>query len=164
MGDPICYEIERKFLIEMPNIQELESKYNANEAKIVQTYLKTNENEEMRIRQRGNDGDFTYTKTIKSVVNDKKRIEQEFKITKEEYLNLLMNADPNRKQIRKTRYCLVYNNQYFEIDVYPFWKDKAIMEIELGSEEQEISFPPEIKIIKEVTKDKNYKNSSLARL
>ena len=34
------------------------------------------------------------------------------------------------KQIRKTRYCLTYKNQYFEIDIYPFWNDKAILEIE----------------------------------
>ena len=164
LGDPLCYEIERKFLIEFPNLAELETKYNANKTQIVQTYLKSSENEEMRIRQRGNDGDFTYTKTIKSHVSDKKRIEQEYKITKEEYLNLLVNADPNKRQIRKTRYCLVYENQYFEVDIYPFWTDKAIMEIELGSEDQEIKFPPEINIIKEVTSDDKYKNSSLAKL
>jgi CYTH domain-containing protein len=118
----------------------------------------------MRIRQRGSNGDYTYTKTIKTFVSDKKRIEQECKITKEEYLNLLMNADPTKKQIRKTRYCLVYENQYFEIDVYPFWNNQAIMEIELHAEDQEIKFPPEIKIIKEVTNDKEYKNYSLAKI
>lgn len=51
----------------------------------------------------------------------------------------------------------------FEIDVYPFWTDRAIMEIELESEEQEILFPPAVQIITEVTSDKRYTNSSLAR-
>ena len=51
----------------------------------------------------------------------------------------------------------------FEIDVYPFWNDRAIMEIELDDEGQEIIFPPEIQIIREVTSDKRYTNSSLAR-
>ena len=32
-------------------------------------------------------------------------------------------------------------NQYFEIDVYPFWSDKAIMEIELRDEDEKIVFP-----------------------
>lgn len=164
LGDPICYEIERKFLISYPNLALLESKYNAYKSQIIQTYLKNSENNEMRIRQRGEDGDYTYTKTIKTYVSDKKRIEQELKITKEEYLNLLICADPTKKQIIKTRYCLVYENQYFEIDIYPFWKDKAIMEIELSSENQEIKFPPEIKLIKEVTDDEEYKNYSLAKL
>ena len=77
-------EIERKFLIEYPNLSLLETKYKANKAQIVQTYLKNTENKEMRIRQRGEDGDYVYTKTIKTHVTDQKRIEQESKITKEE--------------------------------------------------------------------------------
>jgi CYTH domain-containing protein len=58
----------------------------------------------------------------------------------------------------------MYENQYFEIDVYPFWKDKAILEIELNDENTKISFPKEIKVIKEVTEDEAYKNASLARI
>ena len=57
----------------------------------------------------------------------------------------------------------MYENQYFEIDVYPFWNDKAIMEIELRSENQEFSIPKSINVIKEVTDDDEYKNSSLAK-
>ena len=79
-------------------------------------------------------------------------------------MNLLMDADTSRKQIRKTRYCLTYKNQYFEIDVYPFWTDKAIAEIELSDENAEIIFPKQIKVIKEVTDDDSYKNASLAKL
>lgn len=71
-----------------------------------------------------------------------------------------MDADTTKRQIRKTRYCLSYNNQYFEIDIYPFWNDQAIMEIELSDEKQKIFFPKGIDIIKEVTNDINYKNAS----
>ena len=73
-----------------------------------------------------------------------------------------MQADTSKKAIRKDRYCLTYNSQYFEIDIYPFWNDQAIMEIELSSEDQEIDIPKEIKVIKEVTNDENYKNFVLA--
>lgn len=73
-----------------------------------------------------------------------------------------MNADTSKRQIRKTRYCLTYESQYFEIDIYPFWKDKAIVEIELNDEKTVIVFPDFIKIIKEVTNDESYKNASLA--
>ena len=76
----------------------------------------------------------------------------------------MMEADTTKRQIRKTRYCLIYQNQYFEIDIYPFWNDKAIMEIELADENQQISFPKFIKIIKEVTDDEAYKNSSIANI
>jgi CYTH domain-containing protein len=51
-----------------------------------------------------------------------------------------MDADPSCRPIRKTRYCLTYKNQYFEIDVYPFWNDKAIIEIEQSDEGAEIIY------------------------
>ena len=98
----------------------------------------------------------------KEKVTDLKRIETEKKISGEEYVTLLMEADPTKRPIRKDRYCLIYNNQYFEIDVYPFWHDQAIMEIELRDENETIDFPKEIKVIKEVTGDASYKNASLA--
>jgi len=80
-----------------------------------------------------------------------------------EYLNLLLEADTSKRQIRKTRYCLTYKNQYFEIDVFPFWDDIAIIEIELSDEEKNIEFPTRIRVIKEVTDDEEYTNYSLAK-
>ena len=53
--------------------------------------------------------------------------------------------------------------QLFEIDVYPFWTDRAIMEIELDSEEREVMLPPFIEVIKEVTGDGRYTNAAIAR-
>lgn len=89
-------------------------------------------------------------------------MEIERRLSKDEYLRLLMDADTSKRQIRKTRYCLTYENQYFEIDVYPFWQDKAIAEIELSNENTKIVFPKQINVIKEVTEDEGYKNASLA--
>ena len=77
---------------------------------------------------------------------------------------LLMSADPKYRQIRKTRYCLTYDRTYYEIDVYPFWNDKAIVEVELRDENKKIKFPSFIKVIKEVTEDDGYKNHSLAKI
>jgi len=160
LGEPEPYEIERKFLIEYPNISWLEK--NCKKLEIIQTYLNSNNDEEVRVRQRGLNGNYIYSQTIKRTINELKRIEIEKRLSKDEYLNLLMNADTDKHPIRKTRYCLVYKNQYFEIDIYPFWNDKAIVEIELNNENQEIEFPNELNIIKEVTNDRNYKNVSLA--
>ena len=75
-----------------------------------------------------------------------------------------MEADTSRRQIRKTRYCLTYQNQYFEIDLYPFWQDKAIAEIELSDENAQVVFPEQIQVIKEVTGDESYTNASLAKI
>lgn len=162
LGEPEPFEIERKFLIKYPDIVLLESISNCQKVDIMQTYLNSKPGEELRIRQRGINGNYVYFQTTKRKVSDIKRVETEQKITEKEYLRLLMYADTTKHTIRKTRYCLMYNNQYFEIDIYPFWKDKAIMEIELNNENDAIDFPEFIEIIKEVTDDNSYKNASLA--
>ena len=82
----------------------------------------------------------------------------------EEYLERLMDADPERKPIRKDRYCLANGNQYFEIDIYPFWQDQAILEIELTDPDEEIRFQEFISLIREVTDDEAYQNASLAKI
>ena len=164
LGEPEPFEIERKFLIEYPDIKWLESIPNCQRIEIIQTYLKSSGDEEVRVRQRGFDGHYVYFQTTKRKVSDIKRIEIERRLSEREYLRLLMNADTTRRQIRKDRYCLTYENQYFEIDVYPFWNDKAIAEIELSDENAEIKFPEQIRVIKEVTDDEAYKNASLAKI
>ena len=162
LGEPKPYEIERKYLIKMPSLDILNDSRYFNKSEIVQTYLKTNNDDEVRVRQSGVGGHYTYTKTTKKNISGAKRLEVEKRITRDEYLNLLLEVDTTKRQIRKTRYRFVYKNQYFEIDLYPFWKDKAIMEIELKDENQIIELPKFIKVLKEVTDEKEYKNYSLA--
>ena len=164
LGEPEPFEIERKFLIEYPDIKWLESIPNCRRIEIIQTYLNSDKDEEVRVRQRGFDGHYIYFQTTKRKVNDLKRVEIERRLSEADYLRLLMNADTTRHQIRKDRYCLTHENQYFEIDIYPFWNDRAIAEIELSDENAQIKFPKQIKVIKEVTDDDFYKNASLAKI
>ena len=164
LGEPEPFEIERKFLIKYPDIYWLESLPNVEKVEIIQTYLNSNPNDEVRVRQRGKDGNYIYTKTIKRKVSDIKRIEIEKRLSKDEYLRSLMDADTTRHQIRKTRYCMTYENCYLELDVYPFWNDIAILEIELSTEDDKIVIPDEIRVIKEVTDDEAYKNVNLAKI
>lgn len=163
LGEPEPMEIERKFLIEYPDIKWLESLPNCRKVDIIQTYLLAKDGDELRVRQRGENGSYIYFKTLKRKVSEVSRIEVEERLSQGEYLKLLMEADPARRPIRKTRYCLTWDSQYFEIDVYPFWKDQAIVELELSGENDEIRFPKKLKVIREVTEDESFKNSSLAR-
>ena len=162
LGEPKPYEIERKYLIKYPDLKVLENNPYCKKIEIIQTYLLSDKGDEVRVRQSGINGEYIYTKTSKKKITGLKRIEVEKRISKDEYLNYLMQADTSKKQIRKTRYRFVYKNQYFEIDIYPFWKDKAIMEIELKDEDQKIELPKFVNVIKDVTEDDKYKNSSLA--
>lgn len=163
LGEPQPYEFERKFLIEYPDIEALEALPNCKKVDIVQTYLVSEEDEELRVRQRGCEGHYIYFETRKKSINQLKRIELEQKLTKDEYLERLNYADPSKRVIVKRRYCLSYNGYYYELDVFPFWKDKAILEIDLCDINDAIEIPPMLKVIKEVTGDKAYKNASLAQ-
>ncbi|MBE5738685.1 MAG: hypothetical protein E7354_03055 [Clostridiales bacterium] len=162
LGEPIPMEIERKYLIKKPNLEELEAMPNCSKVDIVQTYLQTDDGSETRIRQRGRDGSYVYTVTSKKKISAMQREEVERRITEKEYLTLMMSSDFHLKQVKKTRYLLTYDNRYYEIDVYPFSKKKAICEIELSDKNEEVSLPPFIKIIKEVTGDKAYSNYAFA--
>ena len=158
------YQIERKYLIRMPDLNWLESTMMCRKIRIDQTYLKSEPSEEIRVRRRGEDGVYIYYETHKRTLEGMKRISTETRLSHSEYRRRLKNADQSRRTIHKTRYCLTYNNQYFEIDIYPFWKDQAILEIELRDEDARIEFPEQIELIKEVTDDPAYKNASLACL
>ncbi len=164
LGEPEPFEIERKYLIAYPDVEALKKLPNCQQVEIIQTYLLSQDGEERRVRQRGMDGNYVYYEATKRRVSRLKRIELERRLSQDEYLRLLMDADPNCRPIRKTRYCLTYDNQYFEIDVYPFWKDQAIMEIELSDENQPVQFPDFIKVIREVTEEEAFENHSLAKL
>ena len=57
----------------------------------------------------------------------------------------------------------MYDDEYFELDVYPFWNDRATLEIELLSEDQPYKLPPFIKLIREVSYEPEYRNIALAQ-
>ena len=165
LGEPTPMEIERKYLIVRPCLQALEKLPNCEKVDIVQTYLKSGDpGEERRIRQRGSGGSYIYFMTRKKKADGIRRVEIEERLSQEEYISLLVEADPAYRTIHKQRYCLSENGLYYEIDIYPEWKDKAIMEIELHSEDQEVVFPEEIDVIREVTGDPAYSNHELARI
>lgn len=163
LGQPIPMEIEKKYLIRMPNIEELSKLVSLSENRIIQTYLVKNDSDvERRVRQRGKPGDYIYYYTEKKKLSDVSRMEKEEIISEKEYLNLLAEADYLKRQISKMRYCFIWNNLYFELDVYPFWEDYAILEIELTNEGDKIEIPSFLQVVKDVTEDEDYKNYNLA--
>lgn len=166
LGEAGPSDDKRSFLIEYPDIELLESLSNCEKVEIIQTYLfYPDKDGEKRVRQRGADGHYTYYMTTKRDVSKHQRLKLEQRLTEKQYLKLLMDADMNYRQIRKTRYCLTYANQYFEIDVFPFWKDKAIAQLEWNNEgDTPIHFPEFLHVICEVTDEEEYKNRSLAKI
>lgn len=151
-----------KFLVEKPDIALLESMPTCKRVDIVQTYLRMSGEGVTDLRRRGLDGHYIYYKTERRRANGE-YVETEKRLTEDEYMELLKLADPELRPLSKQRYYLINENQYFDIDVYPFWDDRALLEIELSRAGEEIHFPDCIKLISEVTGKPEYTNYALAR-
>lgn len=163
LGEPEPLEIERKFLIEYPDLDEINRIKACRRVPITQAYLTTPKEGNFRIRKRGEGERAVYIKTVKIKINDIKRIEIENYISEKEYYDYISQSEFVTGIISKDRYCIVYDNTYYELDVYPFWNDKATLEIELLSESQPYSLPPFAKLIREVSFEPEYRNLALAQ-
>lgn len=163
LGIPKHFEIERKFLIEYPDLDVLNKMKTCRRIPITQAYLTTPDEGYFRIRKRGEDKNAVYIKTVKIKISDLKRIEIENYISEKEYKEHMNKKEYITGLISKDRYCIVWNNSYYELDVYPFWNDKATIEIELLSENQPYKLPDFIKLIREVTFEKEFRNFALAQ-
>ncbi len=165
LGEPKPVETKRKYLIAFPDPAVLENRPNCRRVEIMQTYLRSDVPGEMlRIRRRGCDGNYVYYKTRKREIEGMKRIEMEERLSRHEYLELLRQADPDYRPIHKDRYCLSENGLYYNIDLYPQWDDKALMETELYSAGDEVIFPEGIEVIREVSGEEEYSNPWIARI
>ena len=47
--------------------------------------------------------------------------------------------------------------------MFPFWSDKAFLEVELPSEDTPVTPPDFVRVIREVTDDNRYTNHALAK-
>lgn len=156
-------EIERKYLIKMPDMEKLEKTENYGWSEIEQIYVEdTMDGMFGRIRKRGKNGVYKYFKTFKKDVTAVTRIEIESEISEKEYSDLKQRRRRGFGIINKVRHVFDYKGLTFELDVFPFWKDKAFLEAEVSSEDTEIPIPDFIEVIKEVTDDISYRNSALA--
>lgn len=144
-------EIERKFLVK--NIDFLS---NLKGFKIVQGYLSSDPERNVRIRIKGNQAFLT----IKGISNNSgiSRFEWEKEIEIEEAEELLKLCLPG--VIDKTRYEIPLGNHIFEVDVFEGEnKGLIIAEIELDAENESFEKPDWLG--QEVTGDVRYYNSYL---
>lgn len=155
-------ETERKLLIRKPDDAVLK-RFGAFESKIEQVYL-TCLNGTHRIRKRSFGNEILYYETLKIRISGTVCHEFEERIDSETYHELLKRADKQKHPIRKSRYCFLYKNQYFELDIYDFWKNVATLELELTDENQPLLLPDELHVIKDVSEDYRFKNNYLASI
>ena len=145
---PIPLENERMFLIRnftMAFIPEDAAKID-----IVQTYLNPHSVDHgvRRVRSETMEGETSYHYTHKMPTGKTGSVyEPKYPpLSKEQYDEFLMDADPSRRTILKTRYRFPYADRTFEVDVYESepWKSMGIvkLEVEMDDLTEEIRMPP----------------------
>ena len=156
-------EIERKYLIRMPDVAALAAMPGCVIWDVEQTYLDRGaDGSSRRIRRIEVDGAVKYIFTRKRRVDELSCEETEGEISTEEYADLAKQADPARRPVAKRRYRIPYEGQLLEVDVYRFWSDRATLEIELKDEGQQVKLPEWLDVIREVTGEDAYKNLNLS--
>lgn len=156
-------ETEHKYLIRYPDVDWLRRQDGARVREMLQTYLTAAPGETRRIRsvREGEKTAFFYTRKVRQSALS--AAEEERRISAAEYETLLAERDMTRNDIRKTRYSFPYGGHVMEVDIYPFWQDRAILEVEVRGEEETVLLPRGLHVIREVSADKRYKNVNLAK-
>ena len=159
LGLPQPVTEERKYLVEVTG--ELPETIDSD---ILQTYLVSEPGTEVRLRRRS----WPSGKVV-NVHNTKKRtapgeqIETERQVENALYESLLQQADPYRQSISKLRQSVIWKGQYFELDTYRGPLDGlVILETKGIADAEDVNFPPFIRVIKEITGNKEYYNYNLA--
>lgn len=162
LGDPVPLEKEDKFLIEALDPATIPVKWT--ESQITQDYLVSPAlGEERRVRARS-DGDSTsYYYTIKRKISSGVRAEEEKMVSEREYEALLTLRDPEKATVKKRRICFFWREQFFEVDLFEEPRPGlALMEAERSDRTPELELPPFVKVLKDVTDDKQYSNAEIA--
>ena len=161
VGQPAPEPGKKKYLVAMPDCDELARKYAAVPKEMMQTYLAASRPDtERRIRQQRNGSDYLYFYTEKCVTGDGTRWVTEKPISEKEYISYLMEADISLHSVHNLKYSFNYEGRRMELDVYPFCQDRAIL-FAYGADTQKL--PPDIKVIRDVTGSAEYKNRMLAK-
>ena len=72
---------------------------------------------QIRLRKRGCNGKWTYNHTTRQQISGQ-TVEAKKILSHRDYLTLVSQTDPNHVPIYKTRRCFLWDNQYFQLDIY----------------------------------------------
>ena len=157
---PQPIEEERKYIIEITG----QLPDDCIESDIAQTYLQADEDTEIRLRKRGWDNKYVYVHTTKKKTSANEELVTERQINNSLYEMMLGLADPACQTIEKRRQSFIWQGQYFEIDTYrQQLEGLVILETKGITEGEPVKFPPFVKVVREITGDKDYYNYNLAR-
>lgn len=159
-------------VLELPQSIEEECKYIVEvvgklpeciESTITQTYLVGEPGCEIRLRQRVSEGNVINIHTTRRKISDTEELVTERQISNNLYETMLQQADPYRHKIQKNRKSFIWHGQFFELDTYN-GDEKGLMILETKGIlcHDDLKLPPFLKIIKDITGNRNFYNYNLA--
>ena len=159
VGLPQPVQQERIFRVEI--VGEIPE---CSESEITQTYLVAEPGSEVRLRRREfSGGKVVNVHRSRKRISDTEVIETERHIDNNLYEQMLQQADPYRATIKKRRQSFIWKGQFFEIDTFHAPIDNLVMMETKGVSEQEnINFPPFVKVLEDVTGNSRYLNYNIA--
>jgi CYTH domain-containing protein/predicted ATPase len=161
VGLPEPVQRQRVFLVRRaPAVSDMPVR--CEEVEIEQTYLRTGDGSEARVRRRGQYGAYAYTHTVKRPFHAGQRVQVERRISARHYLSLLAEADPGRHTVRKRRRCFLWQNQYWELDLFVEPRPGLmILQAEI-EDDRGLVAPPFLEIDREITGEAAFTNYALA--
>ncbi|XP_055328009.1 TRPL translocation defect protein 14-like isoform X2 [Paramacrobiotus metropolitanus] len=130
----------------------------------------SHEFEQARLRKRGQNNHWQYLHTVRRLVTtgDKhEHIEQRTQLTERDYFMLLAQRDPSHYRLYKKRRCFLWNNQYFQLDIYTEKNPSKIRGLKIletyTARTEAIPLPEFLDIEAEITADKTYSMYNLSR-
>lgn len=163
MSPNVAIEIERKYIIRMPDLEVVRAQAEHTESNILQMYLPHERGETHRIRRREYADKVVCTETRKVRLDIMSATETESSISETAFNILAKSPLEGHRPIEKVRHTFRLGEYTYEIDIYPKWKNTAILEVELPSREAVVEIPDFIEVIQDVTRDRKYKNFSMSK-
>ncbi|MBQ4392904.1 MAG: AAA family ATPase [Prevotella sp.] len=160
LGLPQPIEEERKYKVQIVGPIPDDSTV----SDIHQLYLKGYTGAEERLRRRSWGKKTVYVHTTKKQTAENEELVIERQLNQNLYEMMLPLADPEREAIHKVRHSFIWKGQYFEIDNYQgALEGLTILETKGIAEDEPVKFPPFVKVLQDVTGNKDYYNYNLAR-
>lgn len=162
LGLEIAFREQKKYIVDSSTVQFLEFQQLCSKSKIHQFYLDYPDSAyEHRIRNTEIDGKHYYTMTVQEKLeNGHSKLIQKRNLSVGEYVQYLEKA-PIRSSIDKTRYTLLYQNEYIRLDI--FENGLVMMEVEPMSKGGEVVIPEKIHVLEDVSTQTSYQNAFLSK-
>ncbi|KPJ07908.1 hypothetical protein RR48_12750 [Papilio machaon] len=162
---------KRKFLVKTPLPPDTEFPP-FQDFDVVHNYLQSDfRKAQVRLRKRGQKGHWSYIHTVRKFhPSNGQSVEVRTQLTHRDYLNQLPQRDDAHFTIFKKRRCFIYNNQYYQLDIYrqpthPRCRGLVLLETYSAAYDQDAlleSLPKFLTIEKEVTGDPAYSMYNLS--